>query len=447
MEQTLNVAEQKSTVTEPLLVINGGHPLSGTVEIDGAKNAALPAIVAACLSEETVELRNVPVELNDVKQLVKLLIDMGAEVEVDRNKKMIRSNGGKWQGGRLDGDIAGKIRHSLLLLGLSVSWCKSLFLPMPGGCDLGSRKHDMHIDALRALGHRVEEDEGILVEPKDSNDNAIISFYYPTFGGTFNALFASVKLKGRKTQINNAARNPEVIDVIKMLNNMGAKIEWLDKKTLLVEGVDKLIGTEHSVMPDRIIGATVIAATGVTKGQVYLKNFDKNLLKEEIEIWERSGLSISQKDSDLFIDGTKTLQATNIETRAYPGFHTDVQPLHTLLMATATGESVVKETILDGRFKYCAELNKMGANITVEEADFTCVNGAQGQIAKIQGVRSWLPANVMATDIRGGAAVAVAALAASGKSTISNLYQLERGYGNFVELFSELGADVKRVEV
>lgn len=431
---------------EPLLVINGGYPLKGTIEIEGAKNAALPAIVAACLSEETIILSNVPVKLNDVKQLVELLIDMGADIKISYNENVIKCNGGRWQGGNLNGNIAGKIRHSLLILGLSASWSKRLFLPMPGGCDLGSRKHDMHIDALRTLGHFVQEDAGIFIEPEDSSSDKVINFYYPTFGGTFNAIFASVKLKGRKTTINNAARNPEVLDVINMLNNMGAKITWVDNKTLIVVGVDKLIATEHSIMPDRIIGATMIAATGVTNGKISIKNFQKDLLKEEIEVWEQTGMKIIQKNTDLYIDGTQPLTATNVETSAYPGFHTDVQPLHTLLMTTASGQSEVKETILDGRFKYCSELNKMGANITVVEADFTCVNGAPGQIAKIKGVASLYPANVKATDIRGGAAVAVAALAASGQSTISNLYQLERGYGNFVELFSKLGADVKRVQ-
>src|SRR5690606_31249896 len=172
--------------------------------------------------------------------------------------------GTNWNGGVLDSDIAGKIRHSLLLLGLSANRKTKLFLPMPGGCDLGNRKHDMHVTALQSLGNTVIEDEGILLKPDRSNENITIEFYYPTFGGTLNALFASVSLEGSVITIKNAARNPEVLDVIDLLNKMGADITWVDSRTLTINGVKKLKGTKHSVMPDRIIAATVIAATAVT---------------------------------------------------------------------------------------------------------------------------------------------------------------------------------------
>ena len=446
MSNMIGYNAYKVKLKEPYLEITGGKPLEGTVEIEGAKNASLPAIVAACLSAEPVLLKNVPTQLNDVKQITQLLIDMGVDVKIDHEKKTIQCKGRNWTGGQLNGEIAGKIRHSLLLIGLSVAWKKDIFLPMPGGCDLGNRKHDMHVDAMKALNNQVTENEGIEIIYKEASDKTIIDFYYPTFGGTFNALFASVKQFGKTVQINNAARNPEVIDVIEMLTKMGAKINWLDETTLQVKGVKELKGITHSIMPDRIIGATVIAATGVTKGNVILRNFKEDLLASEIEVWRKSGLQITQKHNNLHIDGNVELTPSNVATKAYPGFHTDIQPLHTLLMSTAKGESVVKETILDGRFKYCTELNKMGANIKVVPGDFKCVNGAQGHIAKITGVERLLPAEVKATDIRGGAAVAVAALAAKGTSVITNLYQLERGYGNFVEMFNSLGANITRID-
>ncbi|SDB81054.1 UDP-N-acetylglucosamine 1-carboxyvinyltransferase [Pelagirhabdus alkalitolerans] len=446
MENVLKDEINNAKTVDPILKINGGASLMGEVEIDGAKNAALPSIVAACLSDDVVKLRNVPTELNDVKQLIKLLIDMGADVMVDENNKEVTCSGSNWHGGQLEGEVAGKIRHSLLLLGLSIAWKKDLELPMPGGCDLGNRKHDMHVDALRSFNNLVEENEGISVQYQPSMDNVTIDFYYPTFGGTLNALFAAVKKEGIHTFIHNAAKNPEVIDVIHLLNKMGAEVNWLDDETLKIVGVNKLNGVNHSVMPDRIIGATVVAATGLTGGKVIIKNFDEKLLTSEIKTWRDSGLTIEQRTNNLFIDGTNKLKATDITTKAYPGFHTDIQPLHTLLMTTAEGESKIKETILDGRFKYCYELNKMGANISVESSDFKCVNGAQGQIAKVKGVEKLSASYVKATDIRGGAAVAVAALAAEGESVITNLYQLERGYGNFVELFTELGANIKKVK-
>ncbi|MGN8646337.1 UDP-N-acetylglucosamine 1-carboxyvinyltransferase [Gracilibacillus sp. HCP3S3_G5_1] len=446
MKESLISNIENVLVDEPYLEINGGYVLEGTTEISGAKNAALPAIVAACLSDEEVTLQNVPLELNDVKLIIKLLKNMGASIKVNTEEKVLICSGVNWRGGSLDSDLAGKIRHSLLLLGLAANRKTDIFLPMPGGCDLGNRKHDMHVNALRSLGNTVIEDEGILLKPGKANNEALIEFYYPTFGGTLNAIFASVCLKESQITIKNAARNPEVLDVINLLNRMGASIAWSDERTLNIKGAEKLKGTDYSVMPDRIIAATVIAATAITNGDVYLNNFDSNLLATEIGVWRQSGVIFEQDNNGLRIRCEEgLLNATSIETKAYPGFHTDIQPLHTLMMALANGESTVKETILNGRFKYCVELVKMGANIQIYDTDFYCVNGAKGQIAKIKGVNKLYPAVVKATDIRGGAAVAVAGLAANGVSKITNIYQLERGYGNFVELFNSLGADIKRV--
>lgn len=444
MEEQLTTLEK--TYNEPILEINGGHSLNGTIEIDGAKNAALPAMVAALLSDETVELLNAPTELNDIKRIIELMKSMGTEIKVDRNKKSLHLNGSNWSGGELDGKIAGSIRHSLLLLGLSVAWGKNLKLPIPGGCKLGSRKHDMHVDALRELGNTVVENGGIEVIYDDSDKEVDINFYYPTFGGTFNAIFASVKKDGTTTRIHNAAKNPEVIDVISMLTGMGADIQWETDRTLIINGVKKLSGTKHSVMPDRIVGATVIVATGVTKGMVKIKNFNEELLSSEISVWRKTGLVIKQEGSDLMIDATASeLKSVDIETKAYPGFHTDVQPLHGLLMTLSSGKSSIKETILDGRFEYCEELMKLGANINVTDGDFTCVNGAAGQIAEVTGVEKLYGNLVKATDIRGGAAVALAGMAAEGTTIVTNLYQLERGYGTFVEMFNSLGADIDRI--
>lgn len=431
---------------EPYLEIRGGNSLVGEVNISGAKNATLPAIVAACLSSEEVILRNVPIELNDVKLMINLLEIGGAKFEINSEKKILKCSGEKWKGGFLDPNLAGKIRHSLLLLGLAANRKTELFLPMPGGCDLGNRKHDMHVSALRSLGNYVFEAEGIKIKPGNPVEFVNIDFYYPTFGGTLNAIFASVCNKSSKIIINNAARNPEVIDVIKLLNQMGANITWQDENTLLIIGVEKLKGADFSIMPDRIIGATVIAATAITKGNVTIKDFDSGLLKTEIEVWEKAGVKFDKNNNNLNIKGpNEMLNPTNIVTRAYPGFHTDIQPLHTLMMSFANGESQIRETILDGRFKYCKELNKMGADITIENGEFYCVNGAKGQIARVKGVKRLRGAEVKATDIRGGAAVAVAGLVADGITIVTNLYQLERGYENFVELFNSLGADIKKI--
>lgn len=431
---------------EPYLKIKGGNPLKGQIEIEGSKNAALPAIIAACMSEETVELKNVPLNLNDIKKLIELLQNNGAEITVDHENNRLTCNGKNWQGGLLDGDLAGSIRASLYLLGLAVHWNKDIQLPIPGGCKLGQRKHDMHIDALKQLNNKVTENQGIELAYNESSEVTEIEFYYPTFGGTLNVLFASVGQKDKKVIIRNAAKNPEIIDVIFMLNNMGANISWEDDRTLTIIGVEKLSPVNHYVMPDRIVGATIITATGATNGQVTLKNFDETLLATEVKTWKKAGLIIEQNNNDLMIDGQNSkLEAIDVKTRQYPGFHTDIQPLHVMLMTFAHGNSQVKETILDGRFRYASELNKMGADIIVKDGDFTCVNGEIGQIATINGPTTLTGAEVIATDIRGGAAVAVAGLAAKGTTIIKNLYQLERGYGNFVELFSALGGQLERI--
>lgn len=430
---------------KPIYIIKGGNSLRGEVTIEGAKNATLPAIVAASLSENNTVLSNVPVELNDVKRMIELLKSMNVTVIQKNNTLTI--NGSKWLGGKLNGEIAGSIRHSLLLLGLSVAWKKDLNIPIPGGCKLGTRKHDMHIDALKKLGNYISEDKDIDLRYLKSANEVSINFYYPTFGGTLNTIFASVKKYGTIIRIHNAAINPEVQDVINMLNHMGADIIWESERTLLIKGVKCLTGVTHSIMPDRIIGATVIAATGITKGQVTISNFDEQLLENEIRTWRSAGLIIKQKGINLYINGdVPRLKGIDIETKAYPGFHTDIQPMHVILMTLAKGESKIKETILDGRFKYVDELIKMGANIKVFDGSFESVNGEIGKIAKIKGVRKLNGTTVTATDIRGGAAVALAGMVAKGTTIVDNIYQLERGYGNFVELFNSLGANINRIE-
>jgi len=436
-------AKEDIRITEPYLEIRGGIPLRGEVRLPGAKNAALPAIVAACLSSEDVVLRNVPTELNDVQLLIRMLRDAGADIRASGTT--LRCNGSGFRGGALSAQLAGKIRHSLLLLGLAANWRAPLFLPLPGGCAIGSRKHDMHVEALRRMGFSLAESElGLHLAEGGPAQTAEIEFHYPTFGGTLNVLFAAVRSEATVV-LRGAARNPEVIDVIRLLEAMGARIEWRDERTLAIRGAARLSGAEHTVMSDRIVAATVIAAVGVTKGDAVIGGADASLLEAEIAAWRRAGLGIEALEGGIRARWECPLRAVDVTTAAYPGFHTDIQPLHAVLMATAAGESVLKETILDGRFAYCAELNKMGARIRVEDGGFRCVNGAPGQVARIRGVERLRGGVVRATDIRGGAAVAVAALGALGVTRVTNLYQLERGYGNFVELFSALGADIARV--
>lgn len=436
----------KPSVEKPYYRVEGGAKLEGEISISGAKNAALPAIVAACLSKEDVLLSNVPLGLNDVKLQIDLLRSMGATIiEVDDDS--IVCNGKNWNGGILDREKASKIRHSLLLLGASIRWKKEIILPLPGGCSIGERKHDLHVSGLSNLGNIVKENkQQIEVIPSTKDEKVIIDFHYPTFGGTLNILFAAVINENRRiVMIKNAARNPEVYDVINLLNKMGANIKWLNGTTLQITGVQVLNGCNHYVMGDRIIAATFIAAAGLTKGNIFIKGTNSNVLETEINTWKKSGLYIADTSEGLEVKWQKPLQSIDVVTEAYPGFHTDIQPLHTVLMSTSIGTSRVKETILDGRFKYCHELNKLGADIHVVDGDFKCVNGAQGQIAIITGVKKLYGAKVSATDIRGGAAVVLAALVSEGTTIIENIYQIERGYSELPEKLSSLGASIDRV--
>ena len=444
MESTLSTKNTVSqAVDEPILNIQGGARLEGDVAVPGAKNAALPLLVAASLSNEDVRLENVPLGLNDIQLLLGLLRTLGVSVQEQSDGSLI-FNGSGWTNSELDGDQVGRLRHSLLLLGGAAHLQSALFLPLPGGCNLGSRKHDLHLDAFAALGLSVsEEEEGISLELGSTPEITELKFHYPSFGATLNFIFAATGLRGTHT-LHNAARNPEVLDVIDLLNKMGASIVWRDEAALEVQGGTKLHGTEHRVMADRIIASTLIAATAVTQGHSLLRYASTKVLKAEIEVWERSGLSLTQTDDGIEVKTNGRQQAVSITTRAYPGFHTDIQPLHAAMMVYAQGESMITETILDGRFRYAQELAKMGASAVIEDGDFVCVNGTPGQILRIEGRTNLHGARVKATDIRGGAAVVITALAAQGKTEVYNLYQLERGYGDLGGLLNSLGASITR---
>lgn len=431
------------SIQEPFLEIQGGVSLTGQVALPGAKNAALPAIVAACLSAEPTTLYNVPTGLNDVKLLIELLRSLGVSIQ-EREPGTLVCVGSGWRERPLEGDKAGSLRHSLLLLGAAAYWHADLFLPMPGGCKLGSRKHDLHLLALQTLGFEVREEGGIRLGSQKAQGDAHISFHYPSFGGTLNVLFAASGSKGT-TRLENAARNPEVLDVIALLSSMGADIRWENPTTLRIRG-QTLRGGEHTVMSDRIIASTLVAATAVTSGHTFIQNATTEVLQAEVGAWRRAGLRLEERADGIEVAAPERLSAVSIRTRAYPGFHTDIQPLHAAMMSVAEGETRIEETILDGRFRYAAELRKMGADVHVGAGDFICVNGALGQTLGLRGVAKLRGERVKATDIRGGAALVVAALAAKGTTRITNLYQLERGYNDLHTLLATLGAQVERHE-
>lgn len=446
----MNVPTESTTHTAPatddaVLEIVGGAHLRGEVRLPGAKNAALPMIVAACLSPEPTVLENVPIELNDVRVLIDLLRATGAHVR-QRGPETLECATGDWGDADLRGvEGAGTLRHSLLLLGAAASMGTALSLPLPGGCKLGSRKHDLHVHAFERLGLDViETDDELSIaagRPSQQND---IAFRYPTFGGTLNVLFAAATWPGSRTVLRNAARNPEVEEVIRLLGAMGGKIAWRGPTDLEILGVERLHAAHQAVMSDRIVAATLIAATVVTHGDVRIEGASLGVLAAEAAIWRDAGVKLGDDGLGVEVALPDRLRTTRIETAAYPGFHTDIQPLHGAMMCFTDGRSEIRETILDGRFAYARELGALGAKTEVVDGGFTCVNGAPGQVLRIDGGHTLRGAYVNAPDIRGGAALVIAALAAEGTTVVGNLYQLERGYRGLPEMLTGLGAQAVR---
>ena len=430
-----------------VLEVHGGTPLRGEVGLPGAKNAALPLIVAACLSEEPSVLDNVPLGLNDVRVLIRLLRACGARVD-EVGGDRLECAAGDWRDTDLRGDqAASRLRHSLLLLGAAAASGTRLALPLPGGCQLGDRRHDLHLYALNTMGFDLREAVNELgLAPGRPGPETSLDFRYPTFGGTLNVLFAAATWPGTTTRLRNAARNPEVEEVIRLLNSMGAKVTRPTPGDLVIRGVPRLHGVRHVVMPDRIVAATLIAATAITGGHTRLEGASLEVLESECATWRRAGISLRDDGGAIEVGAAARLRATDVVTRAYPGFHTDIQPLHAAMMCLSDGISEVRETILDGRFAYARGLAALGADVEVRDGGFTCVNGAAGQVLRVRGVSRLRGNEARMPDIRGGGALVVAALAAEGTTRLTNLYQLERGYRGLPDMLTALGARVARLD-
>ncbi|UEM22434.1 UDP-N-acetylglucosamine 1-carboxyvinyltransferase [Skermanella mucosa] len=425
--------------------IEGGARLTGQVRVPGAKNATLPALVAACLSREPTTLTNVPLDLADVRLMITTLGAHGVRITFD-GPSTVTLDGSGWHGGAFSPELSTRFRHVLLLMGLSAFYQVPADLTGVGGCSLGSRKHDLHAQLFSDFGYFVFDNErsfSICGGPKA--ETVTTSFHYPSFGATLNFLFAAAGRVGQQSILHNAALNPEVIDTITLLQSMGAEIAWDANRTLSVTGPRKLRGVSHQILGDRVFAATLAAAVACTRGEALVTGVGAEYLANEFEVWQAAGLRVQPTATGFGVACPDRLTAQDVATRPYPGFHTDIQPLHTVMMSLARGTSRVTETILDDRFRYCPELVRMGARIDVVDGGFTCVNGQDGKIAVVEGVERLHASDVQATDIRGGAAVVVAALAAEGRTSIGNIYQLDRGYADLATVLSSLGARIQRV--
>ena len=408
-----------------VLIVRESPPLSGRVEISGAKNSALKLMAASLMAEGKTVLRRVP-DIADIRTMAELLRSMGAEV--------------RRAGPDLEIDVPATIEHvapyelvsqmraSISVLGPLVARCGRARVAMPGGCNLGSRPIDLHIKGLEQLGVEFSSSHGYLDVRAQRLQGARVLLDFPSVGATENLVMAAVRAEGT-TVIENAAREPEIADLAAMLNRMGARIYGAGSSTIQIEGPADLSPVEHEVMVDRIETGTFLAAAGITGGEIVLAGGRYDLLATAISKFCDMGMLISSCPDGLWAKGPERLNATDIATLPYPGFPTDLQPMAVAMLAVAEGTSLITENVFDSRFLYTSELNRMGAQIRTD-----------GRHAVIKGVPRLSGAPVAAPDLRAGAALVVAGLAAEGETIIRDYHHVERGYEHFVEKLRSLGA-------
>ena len=418
-------------------IVEQSGPLRGEVQISGAKNAVLPLMAAALLSEEECVIRDVP-DLRDVSLMREILSSLGSQIEeIDENVLSIHTR--DILSTEADFELVNKMRASILVMGPLLARKGRAVIPMPGGCAIGARPIDLHLKGFEALGAQiVKNDEAGFVEAVAGPQGLIgetIYLDFPSVGATENIMMAAVLADGT-TYIENAAEEPEIVDLANFLNKMGAKIKGAGTDTIKIEGVEGLGGAKHTVIPDRIEAATFMLAAAITRGAVHICNAVPDHLKPVIAKLRECGVRIEVGDDDLIVRGDLGPQyATDIKTLPYPGFPTDIQSPFMAYLTTVEGSSTVIETVFENRFMHVAQLSKMGA--IIETA---------GNKANVRGNAKLRGCHVMATDLRAGAALVLAGLAAEGTTEISEIYHIERGYEKFIEKFNSRGAHITRVD-
>ena len=413
-------------------VIKGGTPLKGDVEIGGAKNAALAILAAAVMTDDSVIIRNVP-DVRDVNVLLGAIEDIGAHVErIERN--VVKINGSTISGLSVDYEYIKKIRASYYLLGALLGKYRRAEVALPGGCDIGTRPIDLHIKGFKALGADVDISYGLISAQAEKLEGAHLYLDKVSVGATINILMAASLSEG-KTIIDNAAREPHVVDVANFLNSMGADIRGAGTESIRINGVKKLHGTEYSVIPDQIEAGTFMFAAAATHGDVTVRNVIPKHLEATTAKLLEAGCQVVEFDDAVRVIGTAPLHSTSVTTLPYPGFPTDMQPQMTAVLGLASGVSTVTESIWENRFKYVDELARMGANIRVES-----------NVAIVTGVDHYTGARVQAPDLRAGAALVIAGLAADGITVVDDIYYIQRGYEAFSEKLQRLGAIMEKVD-
>lgn len=412
--------------------MKGGVPLVGEVEIGGAKNAALAILAAAIMTDETVVVENVP-DVRDTNVLMKAMESVGATVvRVDRHT--VKINGSQINNLVIDDEHIKKIRASYYLLGALLGKYKHAEVPLPGGCNLGTRAIDQHLKGFRALGADVRVEHGFVIAEANKLKGNHIFMDKVSVGATINVMMAAVMAEG-KTVIENAAKEPHVVDLANFLNSMGANIKGAGTDVIRITGVPRLHKTEYAIIPDQIEAGTFMMAAAITKGDIMVKNvIPKHLECISAKLME-IGCEIEESDDAVRVVASKRLNNTQVKTLPYPGFPTDMQPQMTVTLGVSSGISIVTESIFDNRFKYVDELARMGADIKVE-----------GNTAIISGVSKYTGASVCAPDLRAGAALVLAGLSADGLTVIDDIKYIERGYEDFPQKLKNLGANMEKIE-
>ena len=413
-------------------VISGGNRLQGTVRIDGAKNSALSIMAAALLTKDVCILRNVP-HLTDVDIMAEVIRKLGINVEW-KGDDTLYIDSDNFNNYEAPYELVKMMRASILVMGPLLARLKRAKISLPGGCAIGARPVDYHIKGFEALGAQVEVEKGYIEAKVNKLKGDDIYLDFPSLGATENIMMAACLAEGITT-IENAAKDPEVVELGRFLNKMGAKVEGLGTDLIKIEGVNELHGIDFAIIPDRIEAGTYMIAAAITGGDVLIENADPLLLKPLVVKLEEAGVWIELKENLIKVTGPKRIKAVDIKTLPFPGFPTDMQPQFMALSCMAKGTSVITETVFENRFVHIGDLIRMGADIKVE-----------GRSAIIKGVKKLSAAPVMASDLRGGAALILAGLVAEGTTELSRIYHLDRGYVKLDEKLNSLGADIKRVK-
>lgn len=414
-------------------VINGGHELFGEVSISGAKNAALAIIPAALLSNDIVRIENIP-NISDVSLIIQILDRMGAGIKmINKNTIEIDSRSVTYQA--VPYELASHFRASYYLIGIMLGRFRKAEVAMPGGCDFGVRPIDQHIKGFEMLGAKVETINGMVCATADKLIGSSIYMDVVSVGATMNVMLAAVLARGL-TIIENAAKEPHIVDLANFLNSMGADVRGAGTDVIKIRGVEKLHGCSYSIIPDQIEAGTYMVAAAACGGDVLVKNVIPKHLESISAKLEEAGAEIIEYDDAVRVTRFKPLTRCNVKTMPHPGFPTDMQPQMAVVLAIANGTSILSESVWDNRFQYVGQLLRMGADITVD-----------GKTAVIEGVRQLTGVKVKATDLRAGAAMVIAGLVAQGTTTVEDIQYIDRGYEDICEKFTMLGADIKRVEV